>query len=197
MPPSDSLPPSATALVPLAAGLPRCGRFVLCPAGADDTCARNVPCVGDGSPALRQDRDGSRRGEGLPGYGTVLFIRAMVERPAGDTPLLAQTTRMQRGVWPSGKTGPSASGKTRGFGAAYPMAHMFARLRIADHISGTVARLATGSGGLTLGRAGFAPAGRQTKFHEVIASSFPFDPHCLVALFFLYSPPSAVTMESG
>jgi len=64
---------------------------------------------------------------------------------------------------------------------------MFARLRIADHISGIVARLTTGSGGLTLGRAGFAPAGRQTKFHEVIASSFPFDPHCLVALIFLYS----------
>src|SRR5262245_28487172 len=88
---------------------------------------------------------------------------------------------------PSGKTGPSASGKTIGFGAACPMAHMFARLRIADHISGIVARLTTGSGGLTLSRAGFAPTGRQTKFHEVIASSFPFDPHCLVALIFLYS----------
>jgi len=44
------------------------------------------------------------------------------------------------------------------------MAPMFARLRIADHISGIVARLTTGSGGLTLGRAGFAPAGRQTRF---------------------------------
>ena len=33
MPPSDSLPPSATAPVPLAHGLPRCGRFVLCPKG--------------------------------------------------------------------------------------------------------------------------------------------------------------------
>ena len=65
------------------------------------------------------------------------------------------------------------------------MAHMFARLRIADPITGIVARLTTGSGGLTLGRAGFAPAGRQTKFHEVIASSFPFDPHCLVALIYL------------
>src|SRR4030095_12857301 len=66
-----------------------------------------------------------------------------------------------------------------------PMAHTFACLRIADHISGIVARLATGSGGLTLGRAGFAPAGRQTKFHEVIVSSLPFDRHCLVALNFL------------
>ncbi len=38
------------------------------------------------------------------------------------------------------------------------------------------ARLATGPGGLTLGRAGFAPAGRQTKFHGGIASSLPLRP---------------------
>src|SRR5215813_7336840 len=103
-----------------------------------------------------------------------------------ETPPSSPRRHICKGVLlPSGKTGPSASGKTIGFGAACPMAHMFARLRIADHISGIVARLTTGSGGLTLGRAGFAPTGRQTKFHEVIASSFPFDPHCLVALFFL------------
>jgi hypothetical protein len=76
------------------------------------------------------------------------------------------------------------------------MAHMFARLRIADHISGIVARLTTGSGGRTLGRAGFAPAGRQTKFHEVIASSFPFDPHCLVALIFLYPDDQEIAVLS-
>jgi hypothetical protein len=67
------------------------------------------------------------------------------------------------------------------------MAHMCARLRLADHISRIVARLTPDSGGRTLGRAGFAPAGRQTKFPEVIASSLPFDPHCLVALIFLSS----------
>src|SRR5262249_21637230 len=77
---------------------------------------------------------------------------------------------------------------TLGFGAACPMAHTFACLRIAEAISDAGARLATGSGGLTLGRAGFAPAGRYTKFHEVIASSLPFDRHCLVALICL-SPP--------
>jgi hypothetical protein len=38
----------------------------------------------------------SRRGEGLPGYGTVLFVRAMVEHPAGYNPLLAQ--RLMQGV---------------------------------------------------------------------------------------------------
>ena len=41
-----------------------------------------------------------------------------------------------------------------------PTARTFACLRIAHPISGIGARLATGSGGLTLNRAGFAPAGR-------------------------------------
>jgi hypothetical protein len=49
-------------------------------------------------------------------------------------------------------------------------------LRFARPVAGTGARLTTGSGGLTPGRAGFAPAGRQTKFHEVIASSIPLRP---------------------
>src|SRR5439155_12654174 len=39
MQPSDSLPPSVVAPVPLADGLPRCGRL-FCAAWADDTCAR-------------------------------------------------------------------------------------------------------------------------------------------------------------
>ena len=131
----------------------------------------NVSCVGDGSPALRKTGNGSRRGEGLPGYGAVLFVRAMVEHPAGYGPLLAHNT--EKPVVPSGKSGPWASGKVIGFGAACPMAHTFACLRIAEAISDAGARLATGSGGLTLGRAGFAPTGRHTKFHEGIASSSP------------------------
>src|SRR5262249_15914974 len=48
------------------------------------------------------------------------------------------------------------------------MAHMLACLRFTSRVSATSARLATGAGGLTLGRAGFAPAGRHTKFHGVI-----------------------------
>ena len=182
MQPSDSLPPSATAPVPLAGGLPRCGRL-FCAHGADDTCAR--PRVVrrrrvTGSPPRRSV---SRRGEGLPGYGAVLFVCAMVEHPAGYAPLLAHVA--QRALWPSGHSAPWASGKVRGFGAACPMAHTFACLRIAGVISGTVARLATGSSGFTLRRAGFAPAGRLTKFREGIVSSLPFDQHCLVALNFL------------
>ncbi len=38
-------------------------------------------------------------------------------------------------------------------------AHALACLRFAGHVTVTVARLATGSDGLTPGRAGFAPAG--------------------------------------
>ena len=47
---------------------------------------------------------------------------------------------------------------------------MLACLRIADLVTEAVARLTTGSGGLAPGRAGFAPAGQQTKFHGVIAA---------------------------
>jgi len=62
------------------------------------------------------------------------------------------------------------------FEAANPTAHTLACLRFAGLVAGAGARLATGSGGLTPGRTGFAPAGRQTKFHGVIASSIPLRP---------------------
>src|SRR5262249_50633822 len=182
MQPSDSLPPSAPALVPLADSLPRCERL-FCAHRADDTCARKRVVRRRRVTGSPRDRHWSRRGEGLPGSWAVLFVRAMVEHPAGYDPLLAHLT--QRSLWPSSNSALSASGKVIGFGAAYPMARTFACRRIADSISEAVARLATGSGGLTLGRTGFAPAGRQTKFHEGIVSSLPFDQHCLVALIFL------------
>ena len=51
------------------------------------------------------------------------------------------------------------------------MAHTRACLRFAGPIAEVVARLATGLGGLTLSRTGFAPAGQRTKFHEGIATS--------------------------
>ena len=67
------------------------------------------------------------------------------------------------------------------FEAANPTAHTLACLRFAGLVTETVARLATGSGELTLGRAGFAPAGRHTKFHGVIAPSNPLRPTAPVA----------------
>ena len=97
MQPSDALPPSATTPVPLAAAYLAADACSV-PREADDTCARLRAVRRRRVTGSPQDRDGSRRGEGLPGAWTVLFVRAMVEHPAGDTPLLAPTTRMQRGV---------------------------------------------------------------------------------------------------
>jgi hypothetical protein len=142
--------------------------LVLC-LRADDTCAcarivrrRHLT----GSP---RGRHGSRRGEGLPGAWAVLCVRAMVEHPAGDGPLLAPLTA--RSLEPSRHAAPWASGTMRGCGAAWPLAPTLACLRFAGPIAEAVARLATGLGGFTLRRTGCAPAGRRTKFPEGIATS--------------------------
>jgi hypothetical protein len=74
-----------------------------------------------------------------------------------------------------------------------PTAHTLAYLRFVDLVAETAARLATGSGGLTPRRAGFAPAGRQIEFHGVIASPpIPIDQQSLVALFCLSSEYTSV-----
>jgi hypothetical protein len=119
-----------------------------------------------GSP---QDRDVSRRGEGLPGYGVVLCVRPLVEHPAGYVPLLALFS--QGPLLPSMKSSPLGIRKDYRVRGRRPTARTFACLRIAEPVSRNGARLATGSGGLTLGRTGFASAGRCTKFHGGIASS--------------------------
>jgi hypothetical protein len=135
----------------------------------------SVPSVGDGSPALRITGFSPRRDKGLPGSWAVLFVCAVVEDPAGCRPPLAHVGEVAVAFrW----------NKTLGtrneiaFVAAWPTAHTFACLRIAGRVATPVARLATDPGGLTPGRAGFAPAGRQTKFHEVIAYSTPLRPAC-------------------
>ncbi len=62
-------------------------------------------------------------------------------------------------------------------------AHTLARLRFADPVTETVARLTTGSGGLTPGRAGFAPAGRRIEVSWSHRSPpIPIDQQGLVAL---------------
>ena len=167
MPPSDSLPPSAPAPVPLAGGLPRCACLFYAP-WADDTCTRRRVVRRRRVTGSPPHRNVSRRGEGLPGYGAVLFVRAMVEHPAGYGPLLAHTT--EKPLLPSGKSGPWASGKMIGFGAACPMAHTFACLRIADGLSATVARLATGRAGSPLAGRDSHPLDDRQHFME---ASYP------------------------
>jgi hypothetical protein len=65
-----------------------------------------------GSP---QNRNGSRRGEDLPGYGAILFVRALVEHPAGYPPCLAQYRPGE--LLPSMHFGTLGIRKDYGFGA--------------------------------------------------------------------------------
>ena len=98
-----------------------------------------------------------RRNEGLPGAWAILFVRAVVERPRR----MRTAPRPSRGAVAvafklSETLGIRNLCQFRGY---LPTAHALAYLRIAGPVTGPGARLATGPGGLTLGRAGFAPAG--------------------------------------
>src|SRR5262249_20321318 len=114
-------------------------------------------------PGSVEERRGPPRLRGRP-------LRACPGRtPRRIRPLLAHFT--QRALLPSSNSAPWSSGQMLGFLAACPKAATFGGLRIAEAIYDPVARLAPGSGGLPLGGAGFAPAGRHTKFHGVITAS--------------------------
>ncbi len=100
---------------------------------------------------------------GLPGYWAILFVRAVMQHPAGldrSSPLLLFEKIYGVVAIAFGKFRPLGIRSKDNFRGHSPTAHTLAYLRFADLVTGTVARLATGSGGLTPGRAGFAPAGR-------------------------------------
>jgi len=161
------------------------------PRGPTTRAPANVSCVGDHSPALRQTGMSSRKGEGLPGYRAILFVRAMVEHPAGYGPLLAHIT--QRSLWPSSNPALSASGKVIGFGAAFPWP---ARL----HTYASPGPFLAPAQGLLPTRAGSPLAGRvshplddEQSFMKALTPPVPFDQPCLVALNFL----SAIRHSQG
>jgi hypothetical protein len=136
---------------------------------------------------------------GLPGYWAVLFVRAVMQHPAGldpSSPLLL-FEKIYGEI-----TIAFTEYRTLGIRSEYsfrghvPTAHTLAYLRFADLVTENGARLATGSGGLTPGRAGFAPAGRQIEFHGVIACPpIPIDQQSLVALYCL--SPNTVEKARG
>ncbi len=174
MQPSDSLIPFG-----LGYGLPLPSAYLV--AGA---CS--VPHSAAGSMRIPQARYASetdhrlsaksgrftRRSEGLPGFWAVLFKRAVVVDPAGCGSLLAHGAETAAAFRLHEALGTQ---NERRFVAAIPTAHSLAHLRIDERVAASAARLATGMGGLAPHRAGFAPAGRQTKFHDFIASSILFD----------------------
>ena len=133
-----------------------------------------------GSP---QDRDMSRRGEGLPGYGAVLFVRAMVEHPAGYAPLLAHSRRGRCGL----RDNPalSASGKTIGFGAAVPRPARSQAYASQTPSLGSAPGLLPARAGSPLAGRDSHPLDDEQSFMEKSHPPIPFDPQGLVALFFL------------
>ena len=130
-----------------------------------------------------------RKSEGLPGYWTVLFVRAVVQHPAGydlASPLLLFEKIYGEAAIAFTKNRTLGIRNKDSFRGHNPTAHTLARLRFADLVTETVARLATGSGGLTLGRAGFAPAGQRIEISWSHRSPpIPIDQQGLVALFAL------------
>jgi len=160
MPPSDSLPPSAAAPVPLASDLPRGGRLCYAHVGR-----RPVPPHTRRAPEPTHRLSATPaflRGEARAAQGTGPSSAGVLgsHTPPETSPLLAQQTPARRGCCGL-RCNPalSASGKHRCRGRS-PTARTFACLRIAHPMSGISARLATGPGGRTLGRADVASAGR-------------------------------------
>ena len=128
-----------------------------------------VPCVGDGSPALRLPgmRRGDARAAPVTGPSSSCGPWSTPRRLAPPP----RPTLPRRGLlWPAGQPGPSASGQQRCRGRS-PLAHPCACRRIAALVAKHGARRATGSGGLPLGRRGCAPNGRCPTFPGGIAAA--------------------------
>ena len=158
---------------------------------ATSTCACRRASFGDGLPALRstgspEERQGPPRLLGHPlrtCRGSTLRRNSPPPRPLRNQKLYGEADI----VFAKNRTLDIRNDYS--FRSHLPTAHTFACLRFADRVTETVARLTTGSGGLTPGRAGFAPAGRHTKFQGGIAfPPIPIDQQSLVPLFFLFRP---------
>jgi hypothetical protein len=116
--------------------------------------------------------------EGLPGAWAVLFLRAVVQDPAGCETLLAHLT--ERSPSPSGITNPSAPGISN-FSRLIPTAHTLAYLRFAARVTTNGARLATGWAGSPLAGQVLHPLDDKRSFMVASHPPFPFDQPCLVA----------------
>jgi hypothetical protein len=127
-----------------------------------------------------------RKDMGLPGYWAVLFVRAVMQHPAGhdlSSPLLLFEKICGENTIAFAKNRTLDIRDEYNFRGHLPTAHTLVCLRFADLVTETVARLTTGSGGLTPRRAGFAPAGRRTKFQgDIAVPPIPIDQQGLVAL---------------
>ena len=140
------------------------------------------PPVGRGSgrpwPVAYPVPRATRRKKGLPGAWAVLFQRAVGSDPAGCASRRAHRVETAIACRLHNALGTQ---NERYFVAVNPTAHSLACLRIGVFVTADAARLATGVGGSPFtGRVSHPLDGKQ-KFHDITASSLPFDQPCLVA----------------
>ena len=153
----------------LAFGLPRCGCLFFAAGACIPRTHRTSESVNRVSRTTGLFR-GETWASQVTGSSSCRACRGLPLRrvPSRPRPLLAVGASS-----PSSNSALSAPGMFIDFVAAFPTAHALAHLRFAGRVAAPVVRLTTGSGGLTPGQAGFAPAGRLTRFLEPINS---FDP---------------------
>ena len=181
MQPSDALPPSATAPVPLARGLPRCRRL-FCARWPTTRAPANASCVGDHSPALR--KAGMGRGEArasqVPGPSSSCG-------PWSNTPpdtLPSSPTLAGDGCCLQGKQDPRHPGSI-GFGAAFPWpACSRAYASPTPFLRPSQGSLPAWAGS-PLARRALHPLDDAQSFMKASPPPIPFDQPCLVALFYL------------
>ena len=156
------------------------------PLGPTTRALAHMSCVGDGAPARRAPGVSSRKGEGLPGDGAVLCVRAMVEHPAGDQPRSPKKTLAGDGCCLQGKQDPRPPGRREVSGPPAPWP-------TCSHADASPPLCPRPAQGLRPARAGSPWAGRDAhpldarqNFMKALHPPIPIDPHCLVALFFLY-----------
>jgi hypothetical protein len=156
--------------------------LVLCPRGPTTRAPAYASCVGDHSPALRNTGVSSRRGEGLPGSWTILFVRAMVEHPAGykapprpgklDAGVVVTFDEIQLSRPPG----------SIGFGAAVPRpARLHAYASPIPFLESAQGLLPAWAGSPLAGRVSHPLDGKQS-FMKASPPPIPFDQQSLVAL---------------
>jgi hypothetical protein len=153
---------------------------LLCASRADDTCAHQRAVRRRRLTGSPQNRDMSRRGEGLPGYWAILFARARVEHPAGYPPLLALQT--QGSVVAFAFVQDARHPGKLGFGAAFlwpARSHAYASPPSFRRPSQGLLPAQAGS---PLAERDLHPLDDRQNFMKASHPSIPFDQHCLVAL---------------
>ena len=174
MQPSDFLPPSASAPVPLASGLPLRRMLLL----------RRVTRAPAAAFPLEMDYRLSVKPDVARGVCRISQVIGPSLPCAPKSPTTPGATSpcpfSARTLPPSGILEPWAPENNR-FRGRIPPAHMLVDLRITTTVTRHGARSYFRPAGLSFGRVGFAPTGQYSEFLKVSSPPFPSDQHCLVA----------------